>query len=335
MAPNLGVKLPLTGGLPMWPKDRKAGEWATFVEDLGYDSLWMTEAWGANAFVHLTEVALETERLQLGTAVTNVYARSPAVLAMAAASLARLSNGRAILGLGTGHPAVIEGLHDTPYEQPVRRTHETIEAIRAFTGGDKSVDYDGELFETSGFPGLDEPVRIFNAALGEANRRATGRVADGWLPYLLPFSQLTEAHETIATTAHEVGRDPAEIEVRPQVLAVVDEDLETARQPIREYLANYVGNYEAYRNVVREVFPDEVSAIAEAWNSGDEATAVATVTNEMVSEFGVAGPPERVRDELRDVLDIDVVDACIVYVPNGASVETYERTFTELAPRQF
>ena len=335
MAPTLGVKLPLTGGLPMWPHDRSAGEWAELAEDLGYESIWMTEAWGANAFVHLAEVALRTERIRFGTAVTNVYARSPAVLAMAGASLSRLSGGRAVLGLGASHPGVVEGLHDLPYDRPVRRIHETVEAIRAFTGDDDSVTYDGEVFETDGFPGLEESVPVYNAALGEANRRATGRVADGWIPYLLPFSRLDDAFETVATTARESGRDPANVEVVPQVLAVVDDDPDAAKRPIREYLARYTGNYEAYRNVIAERFPEEAAEVADRWRGDDEAGAVAAVTDEMVREFGVAGPPQEAREQLRSVLAVDAVDAGIVYVPNGASVETFERTFAELAPGRF
>lgn len=319
----------------MWPNDRSAGEWAELAEELEYDSLWMSEAWGANAFVHLAEVALRTERLRFGTAVTNVYARSPAVMAMAGASLSRISGGRAVIGVGAGHPQVIEGLHHVEYEQPVRRSHETIEAIRAFTGADESVTYDGKLFETEGFPGLDEPVPIYNAALGAANRRATGRVADGWIPYLLPFSKLDDSFETIASTAREAGRDPADIEVAPQVLAVVDADADTARRPIREYLAKYIGSYEAYRKAIRELFPQETAAIVDKWQEGEEEYAISLVTDEMVQEFGVAGPPETAREQLRDVLDIDAVNSCIVYVPNGASVETLEETFTALSPMQF
>lgn len=332
MAPRLGLKLPLTGGLPMWPYQNSAGKWAELAEDLGYDSLWMSEAWGGNAFVHLAEVAVRTDRIRFGTAIANVYSRSPAVLAMAGASLARLSDDRAVLGVGASHPGVVEGLHDEPYSQPVRRTHETVRAIRAFTGDAKSVTYEGELFETDGFPGLDEPVPLYNAALGEANRRATGRVADGWIPYLLPFSRLDDAFETVATAAQDAGRNPDDIEVLPQVLAVVDDDPDAARRPIREYLANYIGNYEAYQNAIAERFPDGAAAVADAWRTGDEEAAIDRVTDDMVGEFGVAGPPDAAREQLREVLDIDSVDAGIVYVPNGASIETYERTFSELRP---
>jgi 5,10-methylenetetrahydromethanopterin reductase len=188
--------------------------------------------------------------------------------------VARLSDGRAVLGLGASHPGVVKRLHGLEYSRPVRRIHETAEAIHALTDAGKFVSYDGQTFSTEGFPGLDEPVPIYNAALGEANRRATGRVADGWLPYLLPFSELDDAFETIERTAREASRDPDAIETLPQVLAVVDEDPDAARRPIREYLANYVGNYANYRRIVAEQFSDEVAAITEAWEAGNEATAV-------------------------------------------------------------
>jgi alkanesulfonate monooxygenase SsuD/methylene tetrahydromethanopterin reductase-like flavin-dependent oxidoreductase (luciferase family) len=235
------------------------------------------------------------------------------------------------LGLGASHPGFVEGLHNVDYQRPVRRSHETIELIRALSQRMNPVEYEGQLFEVEGFAPLDEPFPIYNAALGPANRRATGRLADGWIPYLLPKSQLDAAFDDVATAAREAGRDPADITVTPQILAAVDDDPAVAREPIRDYVATYIGNYGAYRRIIAEDFPDATEAVAEAHEAGDEAAARASVTDEMLAEFGVAGTPESARSQLRDVLAIDAVDRVIVYPPAGISADMLDRTVDKLS----
>lgn len=331
---SLGLKLPKQKRSPGWTFELSAGEWGERAESLGYDSIWTTEGWGGNAFVDLAEVAVHTDRLRFGTAITNVYSRSPAVLAMGAGSLARLSGGRVLLGLGASHPGFVEELHNVDYERPVRRSHEAIELIRALLEGEDPVEYEGELFSVEGFTPLDQHVPIYNAAMGEANCRATGRVADGWIPFLLPFSMLDRAFETVATAASEVGRDPEDITVVPQVLSVVDDDPEAARDPIRTFVATYVGRFEAYRSTIADRFPDETAEIAAAWETDGEEAAKQLVSEGMLKELGVAGTPDSAREQLREILEIDAVDGAMVYVPTGSSHETIERTMEELAPER-
>lgn len=330
---SLGLKLPRVGGSPGWAFEQSAGEWGKRAEELGYHSIWAAEGWGANVMVELAQVAMETDDLHFGTAIANVYSRSPAVLAMGGASLARLSDGRAVLGLGASHPGFVEGLHNVDYERPVRRSHETIELIRALAQGDEPIEYAGQLFDVEGFAPLDTAFPIYNAALGSANRRATGRVADGWIPYLLPKSQLDAAFDDVATAAREAGRDPGDITVTPQVLAAVDDDQAVAQEPIRDYVATYIGNYGAYRRIIAEDFPDATEAVAGAHEAGDEEAARANITDEMLAEFGVAGTPEDARDQLRDVLAIDAVDRVIVYPPAGIDRAMLDRTVEALSPQ--
>lgn len=332
MGQSIGLKLPKTGGTPMWPTGKSAGEWAEHAETLGYDSVWTSESWGSDAFVDLAAAATKTEDIRLATAIANVYSRSPAVLAMAGATLARLSDGRGILGLGVSHPGIIEAIHDIPYNRPVTRGREVIELITALTRAEEPVDYSGEVFEVTGVEPLETRVPVYNAALGPRNRRITGELADGWIPYLLPSSTLQDRFETVADAAKAADRDPDAIEVTPQILAVVADDPSAARQPIREYVVRYIGNFDAYKNAIADVYPDETAAVADAWRAGDEDRAAALVTDDMVDEFGVAGPPESARAQLRDVLAIDAVDCPIVYVPFGVPGPMLERTITELSP---
>ena len=323
MAPSIGLMPPGTGN--------RVVETAVRAEDLGYESVWISEGWGRNAFVTLSEIACRTDEVRLGTSIVNVYSRTPAVLAMAAASLARVSDDRFVLGLGASHPQIVEGLHDLPYDRPVRRTHEVVELVRALTAADGDVAYEGELFSVSGYPSLDRPVPIYNAALGPSNRRATGRLCDGWLPFNVPFPDLGDAFETIADAARAAGRDADDVEVVPWVAAAVSDDGDEARFAIRQNVASYVGNFAAYRNAVGEHY-DEVDRIAARWEAGDRDAAARAVTDEMVAALGVAGTPEEARAGLREIVDEPVVDVPVISVPRTVDEDAARRTVEELSP---
>jgi len=309
------------------------GPFAERAEELGYERLWIGELWGRDAFVALTEAAQLTSDIDLGTAIVNVYGRSPATLAQAAASLDAEASGRVVLGVGTSTPKAIEDLHGVPFENPPRRLHETVELSRAFLQEDGRVEYEGEVFEVADFPALDADVPVYAAALGSANRRATGRTADGWIPHNIPFDHLDDAFETIAETASDAGRDPDAIQTAPYVPAAVSEDADAAYERVAAHLAYYVGSGEGYRNAVAQAFPDAADAVAEAWREGDRDAAREAVTQEMIDALGVAGTPEEAREKLDDVEAIDAIDESILVVPAGTGEEITRTTVAELAPR--
>jgi alkanesulfonate monooxygenase SsuD/methylene tetrahydromethanopterin reductase-like flavin-dependent oxidoreductase (luciferase family) len=309
-----------------------ARRFAVRCEDLGYDACWTGELWGQDAFVTLTAVADAVSRIDLGTAIVNVFSRSAATLAAAAATLADVAPAGVRLGIGPSTKKAIEDLHGRAYDRPVRRLHETAELIAAFTAGEGRVDYDGETVSVADFPALDAEVPVYTAALGPAARRATGRVADGWLPHNVPFPALSSAFETVAETAREAGRDPDEITVAPYVPAAVAADPAEARAAVRGHLAYYVGSGEGYRRAVATTFPEEAERIAEAWAEGERDAAREAVTGEMVAALGVAGTPETARERFAEVASLDVVDHPIVVVPDGVDEATTERTVEALAP---
>ncbi|HET7323506.1 MAG TPA: LLM class flavin-dependent oxidoreductase, partial [Halococcus sp.] len=289
---------------------------AVRAEELGYESVWMGELWGGSSPIQLAEIAGRTETITLGTAILNVYSRTPATLAMTASSLDRVSDGRFILGLGTSTQKAIEDLHSMNFERPVRRAHETIELTKRFLGTDKSeggrVAYDGELFHAADFPALDADVPVYHAALGQANRRVVARLCDGWLPHNIPFPNLDEAFSYVADHAEQAGRDPADITVAPYVPAAVADDPEVARDAIRGHIAYYTGSGEGYRQAVASRFPDAAEQIAEAWHSGERKAAAGSVSDEMVSALGVSGTPDEARTQLHELTENSVIDHPIV-----------------------
>ena len=307
------------------------GDLARTAESLEYDALWVGELWHESGVVQLAEMARATETVTLGSAVLNVFSRSPAVLAMTAASLQRASDGRFVLGTGVSTQTAVEDLHGQSFERPVRRAHETLAAVRAFCGEEESVSYDGELIGVEGFPGLDLDVPIYHAGLGPANRRVVGRLADGWLPHNLPFSQLETAFEEVASAAREWDRDPDSITVAPYVPAVVNEDREAALDVLRRHVAYYAGSGEGYRRAVGSVYPDVAATVGERWEAGDREGAAAVVTDEVATDLGIAGPAAHVRERMHSLTD-GIVDHPIVVVPLPASEAMATETITSLAP---
>ncbi len=171
----------------------------------------------------LAEVATRTSRIRIGTGVLNVWGRSAAQIAMLATSLHEISDGRFILGLGAGSPALAEGLHDVPFRTPVPRLAAVARQVRALLDGER-------VTPAGGGRGLrlavgPFPVPILLAALGPTAIQLCGEVADGWGPFLLPVSTLKDGVRLLEQGA--VGR--ALPQVWPCIPAAVSPDPVRAR----------------------------------------------------------------------------------------------------------
>jgi 5,10-methylenetetrahydromethanopterin reductase len=307
---------------------------AESAEEFGYDGVWATELWGRDAFVALAEAATVTSEVELGPAIANVYGRTPATLAQAAATLDAVSDGRARLGLGTSTKKAVEDLHSKDFSNPPRRLHESVELTKEFLTASDRVNYEGDVFDVADFPSLETDLPVYAAALGPSTRRATGRTADGWIPHNIPFENLGDAFETIAETASETGRDPDGIEVAPYVPSAVADDTEDAKGAIRGHLAYYVGSGEGYRRAVAQEFPEAADAVAEAWRAGDRDDARGAVTDEMIEALGIAGTPEEARAQLDEIASIDALDEAILVIPVGMERDRAQKTIAELAPEK-
>jgi alkanesulfonate monooxygenase SsuD/methylene tetrahydromethanopterin reductase-like flavin-dependent oxidoreductase (luciferase family) len=159
--------------------------YARLAESAGYEAVWIPEAFSSDAFTLLGAVASHTKRMRLATGIVNVFSRSPALLAQSFATLDEMSDGRAIIGLGTSGPIVIENWHGVKFEKPVTRMREVVEIMRLALAGER-VDYTGHFFKLRGFQMLIKPVQarlpIYLATFKPNAVRQTGEIADGWLP---------------------------------------------------------------------------------------------------------------------------------------------------------
>ncbi len=117
------------------------------AEKLGFDSAWTAEAYGNDAVTTATWIAAKTETINVGTAIMQMPARTPAMTAMTATSLNQLSGGRFKLGLGPSGPQVVEGFHGVPYGKPLTRTREYIEIIRQIWAREKPLEFSGSHYQ--------------------------------------------------------------------------------------------------------------------------------------------------------------------------------------------
>src|SRR5260370_19335563 len=193
-------------------------ERAKIADAAGIDSIWVAETWGFDALTMLTAFAEHTSRIQLATAIVNIYSRTPAALAQHFGTLDKLSNGRMIMGLGTSSPQVVEHFHGVKFNPPLTRLKETVEIINLLLAGNP-LNYDGKIFKMSrGFKLRFEPMRkhipIWIASLNAKSVEFTARHTDGWLPSMIPLGGLGKATREFRAIAKEAGRDPGAVEVK-------------------------------------------------------------------------------------------------------------------------
>jgi coenzyme F420-dependent oxidoreductase len=293
-------------------------EYGQLAETAGLESVWIGESWGESAVPTLTQLLGRTDSIHACSGIFNVYARTPAMVAMTAAALADVGDGRFRLGLGVSGPAVIENFHGVPFEAPLRRTREYVEIVRAFLAGER-VDYDGDLFDLSGFA-LDADPRespIYLAAIGETNRQLAGEFADGWMPLFIPHTAFGDALAAVRRGADRGDRSLDAVDVAPWIPTCVSaSDPEAARRAVRSLIAFYVGAMgDYYADAAADFgFPDAVEAIREGWADDRLDGARAAVPDRVLSAFGAAGTPAEAAETFRAYADAGA-DSPVAYVP--------------------
>ena len=210
--------------------------WADFVreaERLGAYAAWTPEMWGYDALTRLGYLAARTSAIRLGSSIVQLGARTPAMLAMSAMSLQQLTGGRFVLGVGVSGPQVMEGWHGVPFGKPIQMTRETIEIIRMISRGDR-LEYQGQVCQLPrpGGPGRalrsqapPTHVPIYVAAIGPANLRLTGELADGWLGNAFIPESAAEFLADLRDGAASAGRTLADLDLQVPVAAEFTEDV--------------------------------------------------------------------------------------------------------------
>ena len=273
---------------------------AAAADALGYDGFFLPEAWTYDVTVLLAEAAVRTRRIVLGTGIASVWGRSAGTLAMAAATLASISGGRFVLGLGASTPQLAEGLHDVPYVAPMKRLRGTITQVRALLRGDRVP----LMVATGARPlRLNVPagpeVPIYLAALADASIGLAGELADGWIPFLYPRSRLATGAAVLAEGIARSGDPARRVTVCPSVPAVVATDPAKAREGAAWFVAFYLTAMgPLYRQrLVQLGFGKEVEAVVAA-NTPKNQGLVPADAEVLLEELTVFGTPDEARRRL-------------------------------------
>lgn len=305
------------------------------VEAAGYDSLWTAEAWGADAFTPLAYLAATTTTLKLGTAIAQIWARTPGATAMTALTLQQLSEGRLLLGLGVSGPQVVEGWHGVAFRRPLAATRDYVAILRKALAADERVVHEGtELsvpYRGADASGQGRPLRstqpaapnmpIYVAALGPKNTRLAVEVADGLLPYLWSPRNWSKAWGDALDTA------PEGFGIAPTVVAALGDDLAACRDQVRPRIAMHVGGMGSkdanfYKSLVeRYGHETEAAAIQDRFLSGDRAGAVAAVSDALVDELALVGPSGHISEQLAEWRD-GPITTLIVEPTRGDAIES-------------
>jgi len=310
--------------------------YAKLGEDLNYDTIWIPETWGNDAFTIMNTIAENTTRIKFGCGIISVFSRSAAIMAQTIATIDTFSGGRAILGLGPSTNIVNENWHGIKHERPLRRTREYVEIIRLILSGER-VTYDGEIIKLRNMKFQSKPLRrnipVYLASLGPKNLELTGQLADGWLPFLCPETHINKLKKNVEDAALKAGRSMSDITICPYVPALLSSDnQEEADFKIKEFISFYVGAMGPhYYNLVTSYgFGDEAVNIREAWNNKDLVKCAESVSDELLDLVAVKGTADSAHKKLDSYRKVS--DCPILMFPFKSTKEQILETLETLAP---
>ncbi|BAJ31762.1 MULTISPECIES: LLM class F420-dependent oxidoreductase [Kitasatospora] len=319
--PAWGITLPLPG-LTL-DRHRRLVE---RLPDLGYGDVWSAEGGGTDAFTPLAATAAWSQRLRIATGIVPVHTRGPAVLAQTAATLAQLAPGRVLLGIGASVPAHVTDINGIPFDEPFKRTRDVLRFLTAALRGEH-VAGDFDTFSIAGYrlphPPA-RPVKVILGALRPGMLRLGFTEGDGAITNLLRARDLPKVLDA-------VGPQPPGKELVVKVFVCPTEDAGYARRAARPFLA-WILNREPYRRFHEWLGNGDLLAETHRrWAAGDHPGAQRALPDALVDDLFLHGPPERIRERLREFL-LPGVTAVQLYVsPPPDALAVPERLFDLLA----
>ncbi|MEJ0019376.1 MAG: LLM class flavin-dependent oxidoreductase, partial [Acetobacteraceae bacterium] len=289
------IGIAISGG----PNPADIVDLVVLAESLGYESAWVAEGHGGDQFAVLAACAMRTSHILLGTSISSVYVRTAPTIAMAASTVADLSDGRFILGLGSSHKAQVEPEHGMVYSKPLTRTRETVAVVRDLIR-DGRVSFEGETIRIANFDLWYTPrhrdIPVYLSAVFQKGITLCGEIADGIILTRSTLATAAQVRAHLAEGAAKAGRDPAGIEVTTLLPTSVGESRAAALAALRPGIAFYCGFFPRYNRMMAEHgFAAEAAAIAEAWARDDRTAAERAVSDDMIDATSVSGTPDQCR----------------------------------------
>ena len=311
------------------------------AEDANFDSVWATELY-RTAFQQLSAVANSTHKIKLGTAVALAFVRSPLITSLTALDLDEISNGRLILGLGTGAKRTNEMWHGIKHGKPVTRIKECVELVRLISSGVHNGDelsFEGEYYNisTKGYHRAFKPLResfpIYLAGVGSNMISASAEVADGYLGHVVcSLKYIKEVvNKSIFSGLERSKRSKKNFKTCSIITCAVSENKKDALEAARATIAFYatVRSYEPPFKL--HGFQEQTERVRDAFFKRDIKTMIKSVTDDMVHTFAVVGAPSECRkmiDEYRDYIDLPILSAPHYYL-DFEEVKRYQNAIVD------
>ncbi|MEJ3748773.1 LLM class F420-dependent oxidoreductase [Actinomycetes bacterium KLBMP 9797] len=316
------------------------------ADRLGFSVVWAAEAYGSDSPSMLAWIAGQTERIDVGSAVMQIPARTPAATAMTAATIDALSGGRFRLGLGVSGPQVSEGWHGVRFAKPLARTREYVDIVKLALAR-KPVEYPGQHYTLPlpdgagkalrlGFHPPRERIPIYLAAVGPKNLELAGEIADGWLAVFYSPEFAGEQLASVAAGRAKAGLDLDGFDVVPSVPVVVGDDVATCAELVRWYAALYVGGMGSREQnfynqlAIRMGYGDAAREVQDLYLAKRQRDAAAAVPLEFIDRTSLLGGKERIADRLRGYAEAGVTTLSVtLFVADRESGVATLRTVAE------
>ena len=287
------------------------------ADELGYNQFALPETWSYDMTSLMAALAVQTEQISLSTGILGMWGRSPATVAMAAATINMLSNGRFELGIGASTPQIAEGLHDVPYSKPYSKLRQTLTQIRALLNGERVPieDVDGIRPLKLNLPPQPD-IPIFLAATSPKSIQLAGELADGWLPFLITRDKLGEMAAILQASAKAAGRTQP-IGVFPAMPTIVAPTHEEARAGAAWFVAFYIVMMgDMYRtSLMRQGYEAEVTAVLQA-NEGRKPAIVPPAAEVLLEQLTIFGTPDEVPAQMAKWVEAGATRPGMLLLPN-------------------
>jgi len=315
------------------------------ADRLGYAVVWAAEAYGSDSPSTLAWIAGQTERIDLGSAVMQIPARTPAATAMTAATIDALSGGRFRLGLGVSGPQVSEGWHGVRFAKPLGRTREYVDIVKLAIGR-KQVEYAGAHYTLPlpdgpgkalklGFHPPREHIPIYLAAVGPKNLELAGEIADGWLAVFFAPEFAADQRAAIAAGRAKVDKEIDGFDITPSVPVVIGDDVAKCADAVRWYAALYVGGMGSREQnfynqlAIRMGYADAAREVQNLYLDKRQRDAAAALPQEFIDRTSLLGSKERIADRMREFAESGVTTLSVTLFV--ADVESGVRTLRTVA----
>jgi len=294
---------------------------AETAESVGFDAVFASSHYNnRDPFVALSRMASATERVRLGPGVVNPYETHPVTQASRVATLAEVSDGRAMYGLGAGDRSTLANL-GIDQDRPLRRVLESFKVAQDLFAGER-VEHDGTFVAADAGLNYEPPgeVPVYVGAQGPHMTRMAAKHADGVLYNGSHPRDVAWAADRVAEGRSDRPDEYGDVSFLAYASVSVAQDEAAARDAARIPVAFIVGGAPPPVLDRHDLDRETAEAVGERVSAGEFGAAAGLVTDAMLDAFCIAGTPPTVADRL-DAL-CEHADGVVAAAPLGPDVET-------------